>query len=386
MILRLLFCRTGWQLPSFILPGSTLLCLSFLFLSFYKLPPKKKVVIGYVGGYRGLVNAGEIDASKLSIINYAFVDVQGNRAWLTNEITDTTNFRLLNGLKTINPDLKLVISIGGWSWSENFSDAVLTDTGRLNFARSAVDIVSRHNLDGVDIDWEYPTIPGEKGNIYRPEDKLNFTLMFRDLRFQLDSLGQASNKKYLLTTAVGGFPDFVDNTEMGNAQRYIDYISLMTYDFRGDESVGHHTNLYPSADYEKENSVDKAVKSFMKAGVPPEKLVVGVAFYGRSWILESAMKPVMKNKVISSTRGGGFTYLKDSIIGQKGFKDYWDKKANAPYLFNDSTRQFISYDNEKSVRNKCRYVNNHDLGGIMFWEYSSDPKGYLLNTIEKTLK
>ncbi|HTE28338.1 glycoside hydrolase family 18 protein [Flavitalea sp.] len=360
---------------------------SFVLISMRPAPVKaKKVVIGYVGGYRGLVNAAAIDAAKLSIINYAFVDVKGNRAWLTNQLTDTTNFRLLNELKKVNPNLQIVISIGGWAWSENFSDAVLTDTGRQAFAKSAVEIISNYQLDGVDIDWEYPAIPGEEGNIFRPEDKQNFTLMFRDLRIQLDSLSKINNRKYLLTTAVGGFPRFAENTEMNNAHQYLDYISLMTYDFSGKETVGHHTNLFPSADFEKENSVDKAVKVFMNAGVPAEKLVVGLAFYGRSWILSGSEKPVMQNKIVSSTRGGGYTYLKDSLVDQRGFKAYWDKKAKAPYLFNDSTRQFISYDNERSVKNKIKYVKKHKLGGVMFWEYSSDLKKYLLNTIDENLK
>jgi chitinase len=362
-------------------------CFSVLLISMKPEPAKpKKVVIGYVGGFRGLVNTSTIDAAKLSIINYAFVDVKGNRAWLTNQITDTTNFRMLNELKKVNPDLQIVISIGGWAWSENFSDAVLTDTGRQAFAKSAVEIISNHQLDGVDIDWEYPAIPGEAGNVFRQEDKQNFTLMFRELRIQLDSLSKVKNRKYLLTTAVGGFPRFVENTEMNNAHQYLDYISLMTYDYSGKSTVGHHTNLFPSADYENENSVDKAVKVFMQAGVPVEKLVVGLAFYGRSWILSGSDKPVLQNKIVSSTRGGGFTYLKDSLVDQRGFKSYWDKKAKAPYLFNDSTRQFISYDDERSVKNKIKYVKKHNLGGVMFWEYSSDLKQYLLNTIHKNLK
>jgi chitinase len=94
----------------------------------------------------------------------------------------------------------------------------------------------------------------------------------------------------------------------------------------------------------------------------------------------------MQNKIVSTTRGGGFTYLKDSLINQRGFKAYWDKKAAAPYLFNDSTRQFISYDDERSVKLKCRYVNKHKLGGVMFWEYSSDLNKYLLTTIDKHIK
>ena len=124
----------------------------------------------------------------------------------------------------------------------------------------------------------------------------------------------------------------------------------------------------------------------MKAGVPAEKLVVGLAFYGRSWILAGAGEPVMEHKVLSTARGGGFTFLKDSLLDQRGFKSYWDKKAKAPYLFNDSTRQFISYDDERSVKDKIKYVKKHKLGGVMFWEYSSDLKKYLLNTIHQNLE
>jgi chitinase len=347
---------------------------------------KQYVVIGYVGGFRGLINTDIINADMLTHINYAFIDIKGNRAWLSNESTDTINFRNLNRLKLKNPALKLLISIGGWSWSENFSDAVLTDTSRKAFAKSAVDIISRYNLDGVDIDWEYPGIPGEKGNIFRSEDKQNFTLMFSEIRAELDSLEKLSNRKYLLTTAVGGFPNFIANTEMDKAQEYLDYINLMTYDYSGSEFVGHHTNLFSATGNPKENSTSKAVADFTAAGVPAEKLVIGMAFYGRSWILSDQDKKVMKNKILSTSRAGGFTYLKDSVINKKGFRSYWDRKAKAPYLFNDSTRQFISYDNERSIKLKCRYVKKHRLAGVMFWEYNNDLNEYLLPVIDKNLK
>src|SRR5688572_25877148 len=116
----------------------------------------KPVIIGYVGGFRGLIATDSIDVWRLSHINYAFIDIKDNRAWLHNEATDTVNLRKLSELKKINPDLKILISIGGWTWSKNFSDAVLTDTSTKNFANSCIDIVARFKLDGVDIDWEYP--------------------------------------------------------------------------------------------------------------------------------------------------------------------------------------------------------------------------------------
>src|SRR5690349_19220003 len=127
---------------------SIALCMIFFLGTYSSIAQKTKpVIIGYVGGFRGnIIEPSSIDAKRLSHINYAFVDINDNRAWLHNGKTDTINFRRLNELKSINPDLKIIISIGGWTWSKNFSDAVLTDTSTQNFAQSAVDIVSRYDL------------------------------------------------------------------------------------------------------------------------------------------------------------------------------------------------------------------------------------------------
>ena len=344
----------------------------------------KKVVIGYVGGFRGMIDPTIIEADKLTHINYAFVDIQQGKAWLQNEITDTTNFRLLNTLKAKNPDLKILISIGGWSWSENFSDAVLTDSSRNIFAASAVAIMHTNNLDGVDIDWEYPAMKGEEGNVYRPEDKQNFTFMFRSLRIALDSLEKLTGKDYLLTTAVGGSNAFIQNTEMDKLAPDLDYINLMTYDFSS-QRAGHHTNLFFSKG-DTTSSADKTVRSYIAAGVPPAKLVLGLAFYGKGWVVKDPEGNWFNKPVVSAARGGGFSFLKDSLINQRGFKDHWDKAAKAPYLFNKQTSVFITYDNEKSVRLKCRYVLREELAGVMFWEYNNDPKGYLLNVIHEEFK
>lgn len=339
------------------------------------------VVIGYVAGYNGLIETRALDVAKLTHINYAFVDVKDNRAWLHHEETDTTNFRMLNLLKKINPGLKIMISIGGWSWSRNFSDAALTESSRKTFASSSAGIIHQYDLDGIDIDWEYPNMRGD-GNVFRPEDKQNYTLMFAELRHALDSLQTLTNRKYQLTTAVGGFPEFIRNTEMAKAQQYLDYVNIMTYDYSWGVA-GHHTNLYASVDSLRENSADKAVKDYMAAGVPPAKLVMGLAFFGRGGIVSTANNHGFNQKIILPANGGGFTYLKDSLIGQKGFVRYWDENAQAPYLFNDSTKHFISYDDETSVRIKSKYVLYNQLGGVMFWEYSSDPKGYLLKIVHK---
>ncbi len=365
-----------------------LLLLIIAVLSAMKNADQKPVVIGYVTGYNGLINPSQIDAEKLTHINYAFVNVKNNQAYLDNEKRDIENFKRLNGLKAKNPNLQLLISIGGWSWSENFSNAVLTDSLRKVFAVSAVNIIRNNNLDGVDIDWEYPGMPGEEGNVYRPEDKENFTLMFEAIRKELNVLEKETGRKKLLTTATGGFPSFLTKTEMGKAAQYLDYVNLMTYDYYSWKRAGHHTNLYDSKTYPTGNSADQAIKAYLQAGVPASKIVMGIAFYSRNLKLNPNAQKGLGDTILSSANnyGKGYTFLKDSLVDKKGFIAYKDEDAKAPYLFNSETKQYISYDDEWSVANKCEYVLKNKLGGVMFWEYSADQKGYLLKQITKSFK
>ena len=344
----------------------------------------KPVIIAYVGGFRGLADIDSLNPKKLSHINYAFVDVKDNMAWLHNEATDTVNFRRLTALKKQNKELKILISLGGWTWSKNFSDAVLTNASTHAFAYSCIDIVAKYDLDGVDIDWEYPGLIGDN-NKFRPEDKQGYTLLFKELRQGLDSLKKITRKKYLVTTAVGAHQDFIDHTEMDKVQQYTDFINLMAYDYVGgwDTISGHHTNLYASSDDTSQGSTDKSVKAFIAAGVPPKKLVIGMGFYGKGWEMETRDNNGMYRRVKKSVRAGGFDYLKDSLENKNGFIKYWDDVAKAPYLFNPQTKVFITYDDERSIREKCAYIKKNNLAGAMFWEYDDDKKEYLLDVIAR---
>jgi chitinase len=304
--------------------------------------PDEKIIVGYVPGFRGILDQLSIDANKLTHINYAFVDVQDSMAWLTNIATDTVNFRILNELKDVNPDLKILISIGGWSWSGNFSDAVLTPDSRSKFAKTSVEIVADYDLDGVDIDWEYPGQIGNN-NVFRPEDKQNYTLMFKAIRKELDELSKITGKYYQLTTAVGASSSYIEHSEMDRAVKYLDFVNLMTYDFyTSGDSAGHHSNLYPPEDYDRDASAHKSVRLFLEAGVPAEKLVMGVPFYGRSWVMKSADKHGINMPVEGRARGGGYTFIKDSLVNKNGFVRYWDENARAPYLFNSETNQLVT--------------------------------------------
>jgi chitinase len=361
------------------------LCLMLMVFSAHaqKNKYKKHVIIGYVSGFRGLIDTGMVHAEKLTHINYAFVNVIGNRAFLTHPKTDTSNFRYLVSLKKKNPDLKILISIGGWLWSKNFSDMALTDTSRKAFAESAVEIVRKFKMDGVDIDWEYPNASGA-GNVHRPEDKENYTSLFLELRAQLNKLEKETGKKLLLTAAVGAFKHFVQNTEMDKVGACLDYINLMTYDY-GAEIANHHTGLYASKHLKTENNSDNGTQVFIEAGVPRNKLVLGMAFYSRSTRVSDSTKTGLGSRNLERMRGGGYTFIKDSLFTNKAFKYYRDKSAKAPYLYNPTTRQFLSFDDEWSIKKKCQYVKKNGMAGVMFWEYVDDRKEYLLDAANSHL-
>ena len=367
-----------------------LFILLFLAASSFRPPGQKAssyVVIAYVGGFRGLINADSIAVEKLTHINYAFVDIRDGQAWLHNEHNDTINFSRLNAARRRNPALKILISIGGWSWSKHFSDAVLTDSSRRLFAASAAGIVAAYGLDGVDIDWEYPGMPGDN-NGFRPEDKENYTLMFKALRERLDSLTQINGRSYQITTAVGASDEFIRHTSMDSASRYLDYINVMSYDFKesGSNLSGHHTNLMTSSDDPGHRSADHAIRAFEAAGVPAAKIVIGVAFYGHGWKMQSADNHGLFRPSVAPFRVGGYTYIKDSLVDHQGYQHYWDRKAKAPYLFQPRDKIFISYDDERSVKGKCKYTKKNHLAGVMFWEYFGDRKGYLLDVIDGVLE
>ncbi len=348
-------------------------------------------LIGYVMGSRSTALSPS-DARRLTHINYAFANVRDGRIVLERP-ADAQQLDSLRALKQYNPDLKLLLSVGGWTWSDHFSDAALTDSSRHRFARSAAAIVEQHQLDGLDIDWEYPGQRGED-NVYRPEDKQNFTRLLRALRSQLDSLGSAHDRtnggRYLLTIAAAVDSTYLANTNMADVQKHLDFVNLMTYDFHGSwtNRTGHHTNLLASsAAPSSAPSGHAGVQRFLGAGVPADKLILGAAFYGRWW---TGVSPADQRGRYQSYETAQGTLPYDSLaahyIDQNGFTRYWDDAAQAPYLWNAETRAFITYDDPASLRAKAEYAHEHGLGGIMYWEHSHNADGTLLGTLHDALR
>jgi chitinase len=351
-----------------------------LFLSPAQAQTRKNsyVVIGYVTG-DGWTKE-QIQARRLTHINYAFTVPAENGELAPISAKDSANLAALTSLRSENKDLKILISVGGWGGCKYFSDAAVSEVARRKFANSAVAFLKKHKLDGVDIDWEYPAQIGA-GNIFRPEDKQNFTLFLKAIRDQLDVQGRLDKRTgknhYLLTAATGGDTAFVSHTELDKAQRYLDYVNIMTYDlYHGNDKVtGHHSPLDQSKKGDQSrNSSMSAVDGHIRAGVPASKIVLGIPFYGRGWEDVCPQDNGLYQPAAGKHHFIGYDGLLDNYINKNGFVRYWDADAKAPYLWNAEKRMFITYADEESFTHKVAYVKAKKLAGVMFWEYIYDLK------------
>lgn len=330
-------------------------------------------------------------ARQLTHVNYAFANVRDDRIVLERP-ADAQRLDTLRALKQYNPDLKVLLAVGGWAWSDHFSDAALTPAARQRFARSAARLVERHRLDGLDIDWEYP---GQRGqdNTFRPADTLNFTRLLRAVRGRLDSLAAAQQRPegdpYLLTIAAGADSTYLAHTQMEAVQAHLDFVNLMTYDFHGGWSArtGHHANLYASDAAPRSGpSTAQSVQRFLAAGVPARKLVIGAAFYGRWW---SGVTPSQRGRYQPyDTAHGALPYdsLAAHYVNQNGFVRHWDDAAQAPYLWHPGRQAFVTYDDPASLQAKAAYVQAQGLGGVMYWEHSHNADGALVQTLHDALR
>src|ERR1700757_4742889 len=181
-----------------------------------------KAVVAYVFSQNNILQPGQIDARALTRINYAFANIANGRM-VTGFTGEPQNFAFLSSLKQQNPDLTVLVSVGGWLWSTNFSDMALTAESRAVFIQSVMDFLAQYQLDGLDIDWEYPGMPGA-GPPFRSVDKQNFTLLLKELRTRFTAETAKTRKHLYLTFAAGASDEFLANTEMDKAQQYVDTV------------------------------------------------------------------------------------------------------------------------------------------------------------------
>lgn len=346
----------------------------------------------------------QLQLDKLTHLIFSFSNVIDGRMQFRNEESGKRLEELVLQ-KQKYPGLKVMVACGGWT-TDGFSDAVLTEESRKVFIASAVDMIEKYQLDGIDIDWEYPT-SDEAGIKARPEDKENFTAFIKGLREAMNQVGRPQT----LTFAAAGWKGYFNFIELREVIKYVDYINLMTYDQAGGANrfTAHHTALGKRTladmastplgiEMKKQNaglpegvnpwepqSMENIVEYCIQNGCPREKIVVGAAFYGKGW---KGVEPA-DNGLFQQNHGGiqgaNYSKLREEFIDKNGFTRYWDPLAKAPYLYNPADSIFITYDDPESVSLKTQFVIDQKLGGIMFWELGGDTEreGGLLDAIYK---
>lgn len=332
--------------------------------------------------------AEEIRGDLLDTLNVAFARLSGSRLYMPELPAFANLFKELAALKDRYPRLKINLSVGGWG-ADGFSDMAFSQESRAEFVSDVLAWLTRHNLDGIDIDWEYPVGP-EGGQVIksRPEDAENYIHLLADLREGLARLSAEQGRTFSLTTAVPAAAWFPRTIDLVRVQEQVDYLKLMSYDLYGSWSptTGHTANLYPSPGDPGGWSVDQAVRSYLEAGVQPEKLLLGVPFYARAWRGVPAQNHGLFQPFASGAYEHGLSYteLKKGFLTDANFARYWDEEAQAAWLYDGDL--FISYEDPQALAAKAAYVREKGLAGVMIWEYCHDLSAECLKTLHAALK
>jgi chitinase len=325
---------------------------------------------------------------KLTHIIFSFTEVIDNEMKFPEDTLDLM-LKALVKQKKKHPHLKVMVACGGWAGSGGFSEMARTPETRKKFVDSVVKFIKKYKLDGLDIDWEYPGLPG-MGNPFIPEDKENFTALMCELREGLNSICEHQ----VLTFAGAGWEEAFNHIELEKVMQCLTYVNVMSYDLAGGEDpyTSHHTNLglitmqdlqgTPAAlkmveegDSTKPFSTEKIVAYLIGRGVKPSQIVIGSNFSGRAW----QGVPPENNGLYQLNRGrwrgrGNYGRIREEMEDKNGFVRYWDPIAKAPWLYCAKDSVFITYDDTMSVRLKTKYAAELGLGGIMFWQLGADAK------------
>ncbi|GAA0861910.1 hypothetical protein GCM10008917_05160 [Paraclostridium tenue] len=315
-------------------------------------------LVRLVGEYV-LGDPSNVDAFLLDFVIYAFAEIKPDG---TLFIPTPKYLRQLLSLRKDNPGLNVIVAIGGWG-QDGFSDASLTPTSRYKFAREVNALINQYDLDGIDIDWEYPA-NSAAGIKSRPEDKENFTLLLTAIR---DVIGP---NKWLSVAGTGERAYINRSVEIAKIAPLIDHFNLMSYDFTagetGSNAQKHQANLYDSNLSIPGYSVDAMVQNLTNAGMPSQKILLGVPFYGR----------------LGATITRSYDQLRKDYINKNGYEFRFDKDAQVPYLVKDGEFA-MSYDDILSIYIKAQYVIDNCLGGIFSWMAPYDKANILAKAMNQ---
>ena len=346
----------------------------------------RPVVSGYYASwaaYSGFTPLDIENVDKLTHIFYAFANIGSDlKVTMGDPEVDPANFQELLQLKKQYPQLKTILSIGGWTWSARFSDAVSTQARREAFADSAIAFMVQYGFDGIDIDWEYPVSGGLSTNKTRTADKENFTLLMKTLREKLVIRGIFERKQYLLTFAGPSDATCLKNFELQKVASYVDFALAMTYDMHGGEGgyTDFNAPLYTPSERSPQYqwSSDDAVNAWLGAGFPREKLILGIPFYGRQFNNATAGGNGLY-QTFSKASSVNYDVIVAQYLSDSSYTRYLHPGARVPWLYNGNT--FVSYDDAQSIAEKGAYIKARGLRGAGIWELSQNADGTLLNAL-----
>jgi chitinase len=351
-------------------------------------------------------------AARLTHLDYAFSGVSGDGScvsadpwadWQTpfpaalsvDGVGDVAgqpiagNLHQLAELKVENPRLRPLISVGGWSLSANFSDAALTEASRRKFVSSCLDLWIKGNLpgvtpgaaagifDGVDLDWEWPGSEGNPGNVIRPADKQNFTLLAAEFRKQLDAYGRTTHRHYDLSAFLPAAPAKIDaGFEADKIFKYLDFGTVQGYDYHGswEAKTNQQSSLYvpKGAPDNPDFSADNAIRKWVSAGAPRRQLVLGLPYYSQGWTGVTTGGDGRFATATGAAPGVFAAGTEDykTVKNLPGFQVHRDFQAGNSWLFDGTT--FWTYDDPAQLLQKTFYIRAHGLGGAMMWSLDGD--------------
>jgi chitinase len=374
-----------------------------------QVPTSNPDLVGYYAGWNGVV---PIDMSRLSAINYSFLALRGDGSVaVANPGAEEPVLAYLRSQKAARPGQLLFASVGGWTGSGGFSDMAHDHAARERFIVSSLEFLRRNGFDGIDIDWEYPGAIGAGcgagATCDRPSDKEDFVRLAREMRTAFDAAGAADGHHYRLTIAAGADGKFAANATgpwLARLAASLDWVNLMSYDYHGtwERTANFVAPLRTEAGSPEGGSVDSSVSLFIAEGVPAEKLVLGVPFYGKGWAgcapgpRGGLYQPCAELARPDHEATFEFAWLEDQgylaqdasgelAVPGRGFARAWNAAASEPSLFDAASGTFIAYDDERSMREKARYAKDRGLRGVMFWELTADRHGELARALASEL-
>jgi chitinase len=258
--------------------------------------------------------------------------------------------------------LKVLLSIGGWSMSNNFPAVAAAGDSRARFAQSAVKMMGDWGFDGIDVDWEYPKDETEASN---------FALLLRAVREELDDYAEQHAPEHHLTLSIAApaGSSHYGKLDLATLSGIVDFFNLMAYDFAGswDTISGHQSNLKSTDGTQFSGS--QALADYLAAGVPASKLVLGMPLYGRSFENTDGIGHPFSGVGDGSWENGVWDF---KALPRPGATETFDPDLVAAYSYDAVERELVSYDTEQVVREKVAYAKDLGIAGTMFWEASGD--------------